>query len=134
MVMKLVLVDCFIYRGPLRVQGRHAAARSDRDEPLTTRMKCAQFRIAYGAVQPQIGQDELLRLPVPRLKAEVRRALVRGFLLRSVLRAHARRLVNEAKADVEALIEGTLDMQAILAGTLKPPTADDIPELAEDDA
>jgi len=96
--------------------------------------KALQFRIAYGAVQPQIGQDELLRLPVPRLKAEVRRALVRGFLSRSALRAHARRLVNEAKADVEALIEGTLDVQAILAGTLKPPTADDIPELAEDDA
>jgi type I restriction enzyme, S subunit len=95
--------------------------------------KALQFRIAYGAVQPQIGQDELLRLPVPRLKAEVRRALVRGFLSRSALRAHARRLVNEAKADVEALIEGTLDVQAILAGTVKAPTADDIPELAGDD-
>jgi hypothetical protein len=29
------------------------------------------------------------------------------------------------------LIEGTLDVQAILAGTLKAPTTDDIPELAE---
>jgi type I restriction enzyme S subunit len=96
--------------------------------------KALQFRVAYGAVQPQIGQDELLRLPVPRLKAEVRRALVRGFLSRSALRAHARRLVNEAKADVEALIEGTLDVQAILAGTVKAPTADAIPELAEDGA
>ncbi|MEV7031703.1 hypothetical protein AB0N99_15930 [Streptomyces sp. NPDC093272] len=96
--------------------------------------KALQFRIAYGAVQPQIGQDELLRLPVPRLKAEVRRALVRGFLLRSALRAHARRLVNEAKADIEALIEGTLDVQAILSRTVKAPTADDIPELAEDGA
>jgi len=94
--------------------------------------KALQFRIAYGAVQPQIGQDELLRLPVPRLKAEVRRALVRGFLSRSALRAHARRLANEAKADVEGLIDGTLDVQAILAGTFKPPTAHDIPELAED--
>ncbi|MFJ4540242.1 restriction endonuclease subunit S [Streptomyces tibetensis] len=96
--------------------------------------KALQFRIAYGAVQPQIGQDELLRLPVPRLKAEVRRALVRGFLSRSALRAHARQLVNEAKADVEALIEGTLDVQAILSGTVKAPTADDIPELVEDGA
>ncbi|MFD5879571.1 restriction endonuclease subunit S domain-containing protein [Streptomyces yangpuensis] len=96
--------------------------------------KALQFRIAYGAVQPQIGQDELLRLPVPRLKAEVRRALVRGFLLRSALRAHARRLVNEAKADIEALVEGTLDVQAILSRTVKAPTADDIPELAEDGA
>ena len=41
---------------------------------------------------------------------------------------------SEAKADVEALIEGTLDVEAILAGTVKAPTADDIPELAEDDA
>jgi hypothetical protein len=43
-------------------------------------------------------------------------------------------LVNEARADVEALIEGTLDVQGILSGTVKAPTADDIPELAEDNA
>jgi len=36
--------------------------------------------------------------------------------------------------EAELRFEGTLDVQAILAGTLKPPTADDIPELAEDDA
>jgi hypothetical protein len=40
-------------------------------------------------------------------------------------------LVEDAKADVEALIEGTLDVEAILAGTVKAATADDIPELAE---
>ena len=40
-------------------------------------------------------------------------------------------LVNEAKADVEALLEGTLDVDAILTGSVKAPTADDIPELTE---
>ena len=40
--------------------------------------------------------------------------------------------MDQAKADVEALIEGTLDVEAILAGTLKAPTAEDIPDLAED--
>lgn len=35
-------------------------------------------------------------------------------------------LVNEAKADVEALIEGTLDTKAILSGKLKPPAAEEV--------
>jgi hypothetical protein len=39
--MKVVLVDCLIYRGLLRHQRRHAAASPDCDEPITTRMKMA---------------------------------------------------------------------------------------------
>lgn len=51
-----------------------------------------------------------------------------------VLNERAVDLVSEAKANVEALIEGTLDVQAILSGKRKAPTTDDIPELTEDDA
>jgi hypothetical protein len=40
--MKVVLVDCLIYRGLPRCQRCHAAASPDRDEPITTRMKRAQ--------------------------------------------------------------------------------------------
>ena len=43
-------------------------------------------------------------------------------------------LVNRAKADVEALVEGTLDVDAILAGKLEAPTAKDIPELVTREA
>lgn len=35
-------------------------------------------------------------------------------------------LVNRAKSDVEALIEGTLDTKAILFGKLKPPTEEEV--------
>ena len=35
-------------------------------------------------------------------------------------------LVDEAKADVEALIEGTLDTEGILAGRVKPPGAEEV--------
>jgi hypothetical protein len=37
--MKVVLVDCLIYRGLLRHPRRHAAASPDRDEPIAIRMK-----------------------------------------------------------------------------------------------
>jgi hypothetical protein len=42
--MKVVLVDCLIYQGLLCYQRRRAAASPDRDEPITTRMKRAQYR------------------------------------------------------------------------------------------
>jgi hypothetical protein len=39
--LKVVLVDCLIYQGLRCYRPRHAATRSDRDEPATTRMKRA---------------------------------------------------------------------------------------------
>jgi hypothetical protein len=42
MAMKVVLVDCIIYRGLPRYRRRHAAPSPDRDEPITIRMKRAQ--------------------------------------------------------------------------------------------
>jgi hypothetical protein len=44
--MKVVLVDCLIYQGLHCHQRRHAATRSDRNEPTTTRMKRAHCLIA----------------------------------------------------------------------------------------
>jgi hypothetical protein len=43
--MKVVLVDCLIYQGLLYRQRRRAAGSPDRDEPITTRMKRAQWRV-----------------------------------------------------------------------------------------
>jgi hypothetical protein len=56
--MKVVLVDCLIYRGLLRCQRRHAAASPDRDEPLTTRMKKAHYTITSltTTAKPTSGQ------------------------------------------------------------------------------
>ena len=41
--MKVVLVDCLIYQGLLCYQRRRAAGSPDRDEPITTRMKRAEY-------------------------------------------------------------------------------------------
>jgi hypothetical protein len=44
--MKVVLVDCLIYQGLLCYYGRRRAAASpDRDEPITTEMKTAQWPV-----------------------------------------------------------------------------------------
>jgi hypothetical protein len=41
-VMEWILVDCLIYQGLPGSQHRRAAMQSDRDEPITSRMKLAQ--------------------------------------------------------------------------------------------
>lgn len=80
----------------------------------------------------RVDENELLDVLVPTVEcaSAIAKTVRRGHFLS----AAAIRLINEAKADVEALIEGTLDVQAILSGTLKAPSADDIPELAEEGA
>jgi hypothetical protein len=47
---------------------------------------------------------------------------------RQLLAKEASRLITEAKTDVEALIEGTLDIDAILSGKVKPPTWETVTE------
>lgn len=90
--------------------------------------------ITSGSTHPRVDPDLIDDVLVPMAEASVQKRI--GRLARAALELMRRAtlLVEEAKADVEALIEGTLDVEAILAGTLKAPTADDIPELAEDDA
>jgi type I restriction enzyme S subunit len=88
--------------------------------------------ITSGSTHPRVDPDLIDDVLVPMAEAAVQKRI--GRLARAALELMRRAtlLVEEAKADVEALIEGTLDVEAILAGTLKAPTADDIPELAED--
>lgn len=92
------------------------------------------MRCNTGSAYPAIEESVLPQIWIPGAKPGTRKSLGARELRRTTLLQTAVDLVDQAKADVEALIEGTLDVQAILAGTLKPPTADDIPELAEDDA
>jgi hypothetical protein len=42
-VVEWILVDCLIYQGLPGSQRRHAVMQSDRDEPITSRMKLAQY-------------------------------------------------------------------------------------------
>lgn len=88
--------------------------------------------ITSGSTHPRVDPDLIDDVLVPMAEAAVQKRI--GRLARAALELMRRAtlLVEEAKADVEALIEGTLDVEAILAGTLKAPSADEIPELAED--
>jgi type I restriction enzyme S subunit len=92
------------------------------------------MRCNTGSAYPAIEESVFPQIWIPGAKPETRKSLGARELRRTTLLQTAVDLVDQAKADVEALIEGTLDVQAILAGTVKAPTADDIPELAEDAA
>ena len=80
---------------------------------------------------PVISEDDIETIPIPLVPRQVQARISAASRRAEVLRVLAVALVGDAKAEVEALIEGTLDVKAILAGTVKAPTADDIPELAE---
>jgi type I restriction enzyme S subunit len=82
---------------------------------------------------PVISEDDIETIPIPLVPREVQARISAASRRAEVLRVLGVALVGQAKADVEALIDGTLDVKAILAGTLKAPTVDDIPELVEDD-
>lgn len=90
--------------------------------------------ITSGSTHPRVDPDLIDDVLVPMAPESTRKLI--GSAARDSLQLlrQASLLVDAAKADVEALIDGTLDVDAILAGTLKAPTAEDIPELAEDDA
>ncbi|MER6050370.1 hypothetical protein ABT168_23485 [Streptomyces sp. NPDC001793] len=92
------------------------------------------MRCNTGSAYPAIEESVLPQIWIPGANPGIRKSLGARELRRTTLLQTAVDLVEEAKADVEALIEGTLDVQAILAGTLKPSTAGDIPDLAEENA
>ena len=91
-------------------------------------------RFCKGIRQKELYPSDFLRFRFPKLAASESRYLNTKFAAACRLTEEARRLVEQAKADVEALIEGTLDVGAILTGNLKAACPDDMPELAEADA
>lgn len=72
-------------------------------------------QIAYGAVQPQLSQDELLAVPIPRTGSDVRTAVADALGSWRQRTRSAESAVDEARSAVEALIDGTLDEPALLA-------------------
>jgi len=76
--------------------------------------KVLLHKISYGAVQPQIGQDELIKLPIPEfILANASTILVLLKQYESSIRTSGR-LVNAAKQLVEALIENKLNEQELI--------------------
>ena len=88
-------------------------------------------RYSKGIRQKELYPVDFVRFRFPKLSSQTCTRLERDLAASCRLVEEARVLVEQAKADVEALIEDTLDVEAILAGTVKAATADDIPELAE---
>jgi type I restriction enzyme S subunit len=67
-----------------------------------------QRKISYGAVQPQIGQDELLALPVPKTLLDSAESILELLTTEDAALRAAQRLTTSATLLVESLIEGKL--------------------------
>lgn len=91
-------------------------------------------RYSRGIRQRRVYPEDIGAFLIPLFSSKEQAYVGERIVRHQVLNELAIDLVNEAKANVEALINGTLDVKAILAGKLKAPTADDIPELAEERA
>src|SRR5699024_4782062 len=89
-------------------------------------------RYSRGIRQRRVYPEDIGAFLIPAFGTKDQAYVGERIVRHQVLNELAVDLVNEAKADVEALTEGTFDVEAIRAGALKAPTADDIPELAGD--
>jgi type I restriction enzyme, S subunit len=79
---------------------------------------------ATGLAQPHITQEWIAKLKVPRIKCE---SEVGNLIsMHHNLMTKSQRLIDEAKFDVEALIESRLDIDGIISGRMRPPTWEDI--------
>ncbi|MCD6305951.1 MAG: hypothetical protein J7M32_06640, partial [Deltaproteobacteria bacterium] len=74
----------------------------------------------------RIDEEELLNVEIPVIQSADE--IGNNIKKRQLLVGRALLLVSEAKSDIEALIEGILDTDAILSGKLKPPTWETINE------
>ena len=92
------------------------------------------MRYNTGSAYPAIEESVLPQIWIPGANPEIRAALGTREFRRTIMQQMSVDLVNQAKSDVEALLEGTLDVDGILAGRVQAPMASDIPELTDDDA
>lgn len=90
--------------------------------------------ITSGSTHPRVDPNLIDEVHLPMAEASTQKRIGRYARVALELMRRATMLVEEAKADVEALIDGSLEVDLILAGKLNAPTPKDIPELAEDDA
>lgn len=76
--------------------------------------KMLQEQISYGAVQQQISQDELLELPIPIFDKTKEHYIAQNHLSWRRYLGQSEQFVSESKQDIEALIDGTLDQDALI--------------------
>jgi len=70
--------------------------------------------------------NDVMRIVIPVIPLEIQEQIDRALREASQLIIKSRGLVREAKADVEALIEGWLDVEGIVAGRVQPLTWEDV--------
>ncbi|VCW38732.1 hypothetical protein BANRA_05765 [Pseudomonas aeruginosa] len=76
--------------------------------------KILQHKISYGAVQPQIGQDELLALPIPQFVLDAKEQILALVTEQERVIRASKSLTTAAKYLVESLIEGQLTEAELL--------------------
>ena len=74
-----------------------------------------QHKISYGAVQPQIGQEELLNLPIPSVIVDKANEILHALQTEDAAIRTASRLTTAATQLVEHLIEGKLSEADLIA-------------------
>lgn len=79
-----------------------------------------------GATYPAIEEDVPLRVLVPDPGIQCMKEVGSLYEHQVNLLKNAVLLIREARADVEALIEGRLDADGIMAGRVRPPTWDEL--------
>jgi type I restriction enzyme S subunit len=70
--------------------------------------------------------NDVKRIVIPVIPPEIQEQIDRALREANQLIVKSRALVREAKADVEALIEGRLDVEGIVAGRVQPPAWEDV--------
>jgi type I restriction enzyme S subunit len=83
-----------------------------------------------GSTYPAIEEDAVLRIRVPWPSGQIHDRLAEAARMRHKLLEAASGLVVEAKTDVEALIGGTFNSDAIINGHVKQPTYEDLMQAA----
>lgn len=84
------------------------------------------YRHCKGVRQKELYFDDLLNFLIPEVELEIVKQIDQLGYQSDQLNENARSLVAEAKADVEALIEGRLDVEGIVAGRVVAPTWEEI--------
>jgi len=90
--------------------------------------------ITSGSTHPRVDPDLIDDVLVPLAEPSTQGRIGRAVSAALELMRRATMLVDEAKADVESLIDGTFDIEGLTRGLIKPPTSADVAELLEDTA
>lgn len=88
-------------------------------------------RYSRGIRQRRVYPEDIGAFLVPVFSREDQAYIGERIARHQALNERAVEFVNESKANVEALLDGTLDVDGILAGRIERPSASTIPELSE---